>query len=463
MVSAPGIGSGLDINGLVSQLVAAERQPVANRINLAEVRTNSELSALGKLKSAIASFQDTLETLKEIDNFQQRTVSQDNEDFVSVSADSSAVKGSYDIQVLALATAHKLSSPAYTDAATPVGTGTLTIANAAGSMAVTITDEASTLADIADAINDADDNPGVLATVINSDAGSHLLISAAETGGVNQLTITSSGGNGGLTSLEFDPLAGSNPMVEREAAGDSVILIDGLPVSGPSNSVDDAVEGLSISLLQAEIGTETRVTIDYDETAANAALTAFVQAHNALISTIDEVTAYDAETGVAGALLGDSIVRDLKESLRRELNSVVSVTGAPFSMLVDIGITTNLEGRLEIDSSVSGDAIALDFDAVGELFADAEQGIAVRLDAFVTTLLESDGSISLREERLNDRLADLTDQRERLDDRMLLVEERYFKQFQALDTLLAQFQSTSAYLTQQLANIPVPGSSSGDS
>ncbi len=463
MVSAPGIGSGLDINSLVSQLVAAERQPVANRINLAEVRTNSELSALGKLKSAIASFQDTLGVLKEIDNFQQRTVALDNDELSSVSANSSAVRGTYEVETILLASAHKISSMGYADVATPIGTGTLTISINGSAMAITIAEDANTLADIVDAINDADDNPGVLATVINSDAGSQLVISAAETGAANQITITSSGGDGNLSTFEFDPMSGTNPMTERVAATDSVMLIDGLPVTRSTNTVEDSVEGLSISLLQAEVGTKTRVTVDYDESAANAALTAFVNAYNSLISTIDEVTAYDAETGVAGALLGDSIVRDIKDSVRRELNSVVSITGAPFSMLVDIGITTNLEGRLEIDSSVAGDAIALDFDAVGELFADADQGIAVRLDAFISTLLESDGSISLREERLNDRLADLTDQRERLDDRMLLVEERYFKQFQALDTLLAQFQSTSAYLTQQLANIPVPGSSSGDS
>ncbi len=456
MVSAPGIGSGLDINGLVQQLVAAERQPVANRINLAEARTNSELSALGKLKSAISSFQSALEALKDIDNFQKRTVSQDNDELIAVTADSSAVKGSYDIEVVLLASAHKLASLPYPDTITPIGTGTLTITVDGAAMAVNIVDGANTLEDIRDAINDSPDNPGVQATLITSDDGSRLVVSASETGASSQITISSSGGDGMLAGFEYDPLSGTNPMTEKEVAANSVALIDGYAVTTSGNNIDGAIEGLSISLLAAEIGTKTNVTIGFDDSAANAALSTFVNAYNGLAKTIDEVTAYDAESGVAGALLGDSIVRDLKDSLRRELNSVVAIDGSPFSMLLDIGITSDLNGKLEIDSAKSAEAIRQDFDAVGQLFADETNGIAVRLDAFIAGLLEDSGTIGQREERLGSRLESLTEQRERLDDRMLRVEERYFKQFQALDTLLAQFQSTSSFLTSQLANLPTP-------
>ncbi len=456
MVSAPGVGSGLDINSLVSQLVAAERQPAANRINLAEVRVNSELSAIGKLKSAISSFQDTLEALKDIDNFQKRTVSQSSEDFISATATSAAVRGSYDIEVQQLAAAHKISSFPFAGVDTPVGSGTLTFTVNGNSFGVAITEEANTLADIRDAINDAIDNTGVRATIVTSDEGARLILSAAETGVANEITVASTGGDGGLWPFNFDPAAPTNIMLELQPGQDAIALIDGFTVTSSTNSLAGAIEGVDISLLAAEPGTTTRLSIGFDDAAANTALSAFVTAYNALASTIDEVTAYDQETGVAGALLGDSIVRDLKASLRRELNAVVDMEGSPFAMLVDIGITTDLKGKLEIDSSQSAAAIELDFDAVGQLFADENEGIAVRLDAFISRMLEETGTIGQREERLSGRLEDLGEQRERLDERMLRVEDRYFKQFQALDTLLAQFQSTSTYLTSQLANLPTP-------
>lgn len=457
MVSAPGVGSGLDVNSLVEQLVAAERQPVANRINLAEARVNQELSALGQLKSSIASFQDALDLLSDIDNFQVRTVDLDAEDFISVTASSEAVKGSYDIEVQALANAQKLASQAFVDTVTPIGTGDITISLGGSVMLVSIADGANTLEDIRDAINDSQDNPGVSATIVTADDGARLILNSDKTGVANQIVVATSGGDGGLAVFDYDPLSGTNPMTELQAATDAVAVIDGFTVTNSTNTIDAAVEGLSISLLDAEVGNSTRVTIDFDQSAANAALTSFVDSYNSLASTIDQLTSFDAETGVAGTLLGDSIVRDIESSVRREISSVVDLGfDAPFSLLAEIGITTDLSGKLEIDTTKSADAIAENFDDVGRLFAKEDDGIAVRLDAVLARINDEEGTIDLREDRLNGRLEELKDQRDRLDERMVGVQARLFKQFSALDTLLAQFQSTSSFLTASLANLPTP-------
>ena len=457
MVSAPGVGSGLDVNSLVEQLVAAERRPVANRIGLAEARTNAELSAVGKVKSALSDFQSKLEALKDIDNFQQRTVDLSSEDFISVTADSSAVKGSYEIEVQQLATRQKLSSAAYLGPDQVIGTGLLSFTVGGEAFAVNIVDGENTLADIRDAINDAADNTGLQATIVTADDGSRLIFSSAETGSANTITIQASGGDGWLAAFNYDPNAGFNPVTELEAAQDAIAVVEGFTVTSSSNNIDSAIEGLGIDLLAAEIGTTTTVDIGFDEAAANAALVAFVNAYNGLASTIDEVTAFDSESGVAGALLGDSIVRDIESALRRELSNVVGDPFTdPFTLLAEIGITTSLDGKLEIDSAKSAEAIELDFDGVGRLFANEDEGIAVRLDEIIGTMLESTGTISLREERLGDRLDDLKDQLDRLDERMVTVQARLFDQFSALDTLLAQFSSTSQFLTSQLANLPTP-------
>ncbi|MEE4185463.1 MAG: flagellar filament capping protein FliD [Gammaproteobacteria bacterium] len=456
MVSAPGIGSGLDINGLVEQLVAAERGPAANRLNLAEARTNSELSAVGRIKSAVSSFQSALDSLTSLETFQQRTVNLDADESVSVTASSRAVPGSYDVQVIALATAQKLASQAFGDITAPVGTGILNITLGPDAFAVNIAEGENSLVDIRDAINAAGDNPGVLATIVTADDGSRLILSSARTGSANTITVANTGGNGGLDVFNYDPQGALSALTELESAADAMAMIDGFTVSSSTNSVDGAIEGVDIDLLAAEPGNVTRVTIGLDETAATTALNGFVNAYNGLLGTIAEVTAFDAETGVAGALLGDSLVRDLQSSLRRTLSSSVELDDAPFSILAEIGITTTLNGQLELDETRAADAISADFDAVGLLFAAENDGIAVRIDALLSRVLDDSGTILLREERLNGRLEELRDQRTRLDERMERVEARLFAQFQALDGLLSQLSSTSSFLTSQLANLPTP-------
>ena len=324
-------------------------------------------------------------------------------------------------------------------------------------MLVSFVDGENTLEDIRDAINDSPDNPGVSATIVTADDGARLILNADETGAGNVITVATSGGDGGLAVFDYDPLSGTNPMTELQAATDAVAVIDGFTVTNSTNTIDSAVEGLSISLLDAEVGNSTRVTIDFDQNAANAALSVFVDSYNSLASTIDQLTSFDAESGAAGPLLGDSIVRDIESSLRRELSSVVDLgINAPFALLAEIGITTDLSGKLELDTTKSADAIAENFDEVGLLFAKEDEGIAVRIDAVLALINDESGTIDLREDRLNGRLEDLKDQRDQLDERMLRVEDRLFKQFSALDTLLAQFQSTSSFLTSQLANLPTP-------
>jgi len=456
MVSAPGIGSGLDINGLVEQLVAAERGPAANRLNLAEARTNSELSAVGRVKSAVSSFQSALASLKNLETFQQRTVSLDSDESLGVTVNSQAVPGSYDVQVITLATSQKLASQAFGDITAPVGTGILNVTLGGDAFAVNITADDNSLVGIRDAINAAADNPGVLATIVTADDGSRLILSSAKTGSANTLTVANASGDGNLDVFNYDPQGPLNALTELEGASDAMAMVDGFTVSSSTNSLDGAIEGVGIDLLAAEPGNVTRLTVGLDEAAANTALNEFVSAYNGLLGTIGEVTAFDSESGVAGALLGDSLVRDLQSSLRRTLSSSVELDGAAFSILAEIGITTTLNGELELDETRAADAISADFDAVGLLFAAENDGIAVRIDALLSRVLDASGTIVLREERLNGRLEDLQDQRALLDERMERVEARLFAQFQALDGLLSQLSSTSSFLTSQLANLPTP-------
>jgi len=233
------------------------------------------------------------------------------------------VPGNYSLEVTALATRGKLASGAFAGADAVVGNGTLNISVNGQTASVIISPEASTLADIRNAINDAPDNPGVDATIINAADGAYLVLSSRETGANQVISVESVGGDGGLDQLVFDPLSDANPMTQIEAPADATLIIDGFTITSGSNSVAGAIEGVTIDLLEAQPGTTVSLGRRLDQVAAKAAVGSFVNAYNGLVDVIGQVTRFDAESGEAAPLLGDATVRGIKDRLRRELGSAV--------------------------------------------------------------------------------------------------------------------------------------------
>jgi len=453
-ISATGIGSGLDVTGIVDQLVAAERAPVGNRLAANGARANEELSAIGKLKASLAKFRDALSTLSDPGEFQQRTVSIETEGIFTATTTSAAVPGFYDIEVTSLARRHKLASQAFADTVTPIGTGTLAITAGAQSIDIEILDGENTLSDIRTAINDAEDNPGIVATIVNAEDGAHLVVTSTETGASQEISIAASGGDGGLAVFDWDAVSGTGAMNEIQAGADAQLNVDGFAITSADNAISGAIEGVTLNLVDTDPGSTIRMSIGLDASAAEKSVDKFVDAYNEVIGTISELTAYDIENQIAGPLLGDVATRGIKSSLRRELTAVVPDLGATFSTLAEIGVTTTASGTIELDSEKLSVAIAGDFDAVGRLFGATDTGIAVRMDTILETILGDDGRLETREEALQERLDRIDDQNSVLDRRMEAVRERLRRQFDAMDRLVAQLNSTSSFLTQQLANLP---------
>ncbi|MFQ5633814.1 MAG: flagellar filament capping protein FliD [Gammaproteobacteria bacterium] len=451
-LNAPGLGTGLDITGIVEQLVSAERAPSGNRLNLQESRANSELSAIGSLKSSLVTFQDSLDVLSVLENFQKRSVAVGDNQILTATVDSKAVPGFFDVEVKNLASGAKLRSQSFTDANTAVGDGTLSITVDGVTTAIAVDPAANTLSDIRAAINADPNNPGVRATIINSAGGAYLVVTSNDTGANQQITISQSGGDGGLAALTFDPNAGSNPMTEDQAAADATVVIDGITVTSSSNTVADAIDGVTLHLGSAAPGIAVEVLIEFDELAAKTAVNEFVNAYNTLMGTIGDVTKFDAESGVAAPLLGDPLVRGLKTSLRRELNGSVDGITSAFGTLADIGIQTEANGTLTLDSAKLATALTNNFDDVGQLFAKESVGIAVKVNELIDGILGGSGTFDAREKTLNDRLERIRDQRERLDVRMESVRARLTEQFNAMDRLVASLNQTSSFLTQQLGS-----------
>jgi len=452
-IVSTGIESGLDIAGIVQSLVAAEGQPVESRLGEQEFRAQAKLSAFGSLKSALSDFRDKLEIMQSQDKFLSRTAFSGNENSFTVTAGSSALPASYSLEVLQTAEAQKLTSGAFTDSAAVVGTGTLTVAVGTQTMDLDITAANNTLAGIRNAINSATDNPGVSASIVNADSGSYLIVSGDTTGSANTITLTQSGGDGGLGVLEYDPANGLTSMTESIAPQDAAIRIDGLDVVSSSNTFSAAVEGVTITVLADSGGIAESLTIENDQQASRKLVSDFVDSYNELITTFDSLTAYDAENEQAAALLGDSTVRGIRDQIRRELTTAVQDLDAPFSMLGDVGLEVQLDGKLSINDTKLDTVLAGDFEKFGQLFSTTD-GFATRLFTLTDGFLDADGIIESRTQGLTTRIDGISEDRSALGERLASLETRLLRQFNALDSLLAQLSSTSNFLSQQLSNLP---------
>ncbi len=449
-LSSPGIGSGLDVSGLVNQLVAAERQPTTLRLAQREAGYQAQLSAFGTLRGTLQAFEDAYAALGQADRFAARGVSIGEPATFTATAESTAALAGYDIEVVQLAQTQKLASAAFSGTDALVGTGSLDITAGADTFSVTLGDGA-TLADLAAAINAAEDNPGVRAGLITGAEGTRLVLTAADSGSTQALAVAARDDEGTLAGFvwEADP-EGVRNLSEQQAARDGQLRIDGILIESANNTFDAAIAGVSITALAAKPGETTSLTVGRDTDGAVADVERFVKTYNKLVQTLDELTHFDAEGETRGPLLGDATARGLESRLR---NIIGGENGdGPLRLLSQIGISTATEGTLSLDKEAL--LAQLDADPAALTALLGEDGLGGRLDGFVAGYLGSDGLLTARTEGLDASIAALDVQRTRLDERTSALESRLLREFQALDSLLSQLNSTSAFLTQQLANLP---------
>ncbi|RRJ85001.1 flagellar filament capping protein FliD [Aestuariirhabdus litorea] len=475
-MSIQGINSGLDIPAIVNALVNADGAPKSAQLDRVENRAVTSISALGKLQGATSTFQSALDDLNDPELFNRRAASSGDKSLFTLSADSSAGAGSYDIAVERLAESHKIATQAFADTTTAIGTGTLTLGQGADSFDITLTAENNTLEGLRDAINNAEDNPGISATIVTDDDGARLVLSSGETGTDNQLSITVKDDDGNEQGSAVDPNAGifdliynpdpvtGNGSKELNAAQNALLKIDGLSVTRQSNTISDAIEGVTFTLKAAQsaediaAGKTVGANISVDKGAARSKIDEFVKAYNSLIDVTKELTAVvgvggDDKAPVAGPLVGDSSVRNLVSQLRSQLVKPAGDEGDAFRFLADLGITTTKEGKLEVDSSALDTALDEDIAGVAGFLA-GENGLMGRLSETVDPYLGPDGLFQTRVDNLNERLSDVDNDREALNLRLVKLEQRLNNQFNTMDQLVGQFNGTLEYITGALKNLP---------
>ncbi|GAA3715363.1 flagellar filament capping protein FliD [Oceanisphaera sediminis] len=458
-IKLPGVGSGFPIQSFVDATVAGERAPKEKMLARQANDINVQLSSYGSLKGVLSEFKDSLKKLGEEEAFQKRSTSFNNSGFASATADKTAVAGSYTLVVKELAEAHKLGTASIpkADAEKKLGSGTLTLGVGDESFTVAIDKEKSTLAEVAEAVNNSEDNKGVRATVVTDDTGSRLVFFADKTGTESQITVSATGnadGEGGADLATLD-----DALTTVQAAKDAVVTIDGATVTSQTNEIENAIQGVTLDLKKVNDTTtdsekpNTKLTIGYDKKTVESNLKDFVTAFNKVMGTINQLTAYDAETERAGPLNGDGSTRNLTSQIRNMLSEPIEGAVAPIKTLTDLGITSKQDGTIELDEDILKEQVEDNFERIGLLFA-SEKGVSNKLDEMLESFVGKEGVLTERDKSLNEQMAKLDKDAVDFELYMEKFEERTYKQFTSMDIMVAQLNQQLSAVTSAFANMP---------
>lgn len=471
-----GIGSGMDINGMVKALVNAEAAPKTLQLDRLEKSTTSKVSALGQFKSALSTFQEALGKLNDPALFEKRSATSSKGDIVGISTDAKALSGNYNVQVFNLAQASKVALAGVDNATDTLGSGTLTINVGEESLDIDVTD--ASLTDIRDAINAAGEELGLSATIVtdpNGAGGSRLVLSSSTSGTGNDISVAvSAEAPEALQALAFAPPSGTeaefkpedvdNPLAARviSYSRDANFAIDGISMSSAGNTVEGAIEGVTLTLKAAQSeealsNAETvNLSVAQDRGGVRKSITDFVDAYNKMLGSVNSLTSVVSVGGddgepLAAALVGDSSVRSFMNAMRSELTAVSG--GEGIRILADLGITTQRDGTLAVDNATLEKALDSNFEQVNAFFT-GEQGLMARLEGKIEPYTQTGGILENRTKALQNTLSGVDEQRETLASRLSTLESRLFAQFNAMDMLVSQMSSTSSFLTAQLDSLP---------
>lgn len=458
-VSSATSGGGIDVAGIVSQLMTAERQPLA-ALSTREASYQSKISALGTVKSALSAFQSAARSLSDLSATPSNTTASSDSTLFTATASSAAAIGTHTIEIGNLAQAQKLAATGQTDTTTAIGTGTLTFdfgtttagvfaSGGAGTKTVTIDETNNTLQGIRDAINAA--NIGVTANIVNDGGASpyRLTLSSSATGLSNTMQIAVAGDTALSDLLNYDPNGVMN-MTQTATAQNAALIVDGVAVSKASNTVSDVIDGVTLTLLKPTTGQES-IETKRDTAALQAAVESFAKTYSDLNKTLTDLTAYNATTRKAAALQGDSVIRGMQTRLRSILGAEVA-TGGTLTTLSQIGVSTQKDGSLKVDTAKLTAAINGNFGDFSALLG-RPLGYGYALNEFASTTLGFDGALTGRTEGLNNAIRDIGKQRDAINTRLVSVEARYRRQFTSLDSMLSSMGQTSSYLSQQLSKL----------
>lgn len=476
LMSSPGVGSGLDVKSIVSQLMAIEQQRMTQLQTKASDIT-VQLSAFGEVQSKLSAFQSAAATLASPLSWRQSTATPSDTTAMTTTTTGSPANGVYAVAVSQLAQAQSVASTAYAKNTTVVGSGTLHIDLGSWPPATTPptdpplaftpkTDSAgavvpgidiaikanSTLADVRDQINTA--KAGISASIVQDASGARLVISSSTTGAASGFKITApTDTDGGLANLVYDPSTAASPMQQTQEARNALATINGLAVSSATNTFASVIDGVSFTALKTTT-TPTSLTVASNTAALQANVQAFVTAYNDVASTLATDTAYDADTKTAGVLQGNGTAVTLRNQFRNLIQQPGG-SSSTFKRLSDLGLSLQKDGTLSIDNTKLTNALSQPAEMALAFVSDsaapaAQLGLGNRFKAFSDAMIGTDGVITGQssglQSRLNSNKNDQADEQTRED----AMQARLTAQYSALDTQMASLTSLSSYMTQQI-------------
>ena len=457
-ISSAGVGSGLDVNSIVTQLMAIEQRPLtALQTKASTIQTT--VSEYGKIKSAVSTLNDLSVKLASGTTWAQ-TVSSTSDATKVTASTNGAATGTYAVEVQALASVQTLASSVFAGASPTPGAGTLHIelgtwgagqtsfTPKTGATAVDITIAATdTLTDVRDKINAS--GAGVTAMIMTDASGSRLLMRSTATGADSAFRTS------GVASLAFDPSAGVAGMTQTQAAANAAATVNGLAVTSTSNTLANIVDGLTLNLVSLTApATPTTITVAIDTASLQKTMADFASAYSALMTMFANDTKYDATTKKAGLLQGDSAVTGLQRQLRAIAGGTTSAS-TTFTYLSNAGFQIQRDGTMTVDATKLTNALG-NLPELKKMFANSNvtdptaDGFAKRFRGFTDGVLGINGALTTRTSGLGNELKRNQTNQDNLSIRLAATEKRMRAQYTALDATMAKLNSTSAYLTQQI-------------
>nr|WP_289125486.1 flagellar filament capping protein FliD [uncultured Halomonas sp.] len=451
-ITSLGVGSGLDLTGLLDQLQEAERGKLAP-ITLQKKQQQAKISAYGQLQTSLNSFQDAVAKLNDPKLYQSLSANVRG-DAIKATTSASALPGSYRVEVSQLATSGTLASTRVTDRDTALDLQGATALRldfgGADSVDIDIA-PGSSLSAIRDAIN-ANKDAGVNATIINDGQGYRLALSSKNTGADASIASFSF-----VDTSQSPEVTVAGPFAEdaatKRAGEDAALMVNGIAISSANNQIEGAVQGVTLNLAELSIAdgetATSTINVERDTLKQREAINGFVKAFNDLKGTIGKLTSFNGDSETAGELVGDSTVRTIESRLRSVLTG--GVAGGELSTLNQLGITLQRDGTLEMDDDTISDLVANNPQALSDFFVGGEagNGLAAQLDSTVERMLGDNGVVKLAISGAENRVKSLDERFERMEVTIERTISRYRTQFGQLDSMIAQMNSMSSYLTQQ--------------
>lgn len=458
-ISSPGIGSGLDVQKIVSQQVALESKPL-EKLESKDTSLKSEISTWGGIKSQLSALQDASQKLMDLSSWNTRALKSSNDDAVTGTAAEGATVGSFAIEVTRLAQAQSTRMASAIPATDTFSAGRLDISLGDGSsfgsaISVDISDGDS-LSAIASKINGTA-NVGVTATVVKTGAGEQLVMRSNSTGAAMGFKVQAFDGGGagitdgtGLGQLAYND-GSTGGMALTQAGLDATATIEGIAITSASNTLTDAVPGLTLNLQQ--LGTST-VTVSNDTKPAKDAIDGFVKAYNTIVSNLSNLTRYDAGTKTAGSLQGDATAVGLLNTLKNMVGAT-GPAGTSYNRLSDVGLELQRDGTLTTNTTKLTAALANPAD-LKTFFSDVgttntDTGMARRFYDYTFGATGTGGVVSSRNNALQQTIERNKSDMDRMQARINKTEERLYKTYSALDGKMASLNAMNSYVTQQIS------------